>query len=498
MAALLTGCFGGKAAAEDGALSHAAEGALEACVAKLQGRGASPEAVAAFAANFRALAGSPAAGAGVVPEASIEPVAGLPRLADLGAAAAASKAEVAALLGQAVVIKLNGGLGTSMGLQKAKSLLPVKAGKTFLDLMAEQVKTLRREYGAPVRFVLMNSFSTDADSLAALAKKHPDLAREEDLVLMQGMSPKIGLEDLRPVEYPADPSLEWCPPGHGDIYPSLLGSGLLDRLLAAGVRYAFVSNSDNLGATMDLSILRHFAAEGHAFMMEVCERTEADKKGGHLARRKRDGKLILRESAMCADADKEAFQDVGLHRFFNTNNLWLDLRQLKDKMAAARGVLKLPVIRNKKTVNPRDPATAKVYQLETAMGSAIENFEASAAIVVPRARFSPVKTCNDLFTLRSDAYELTPDSRIVLAAAKAPLVKLDDKHYKLVDQMEALVGAYPSLKACGSLTVEGPVKFGTGLLTGTSFAGDNKVTNADPAAPKALPVKKYEDATVVL
>lgn len=80
-----------------------------------------------------------------------------------------------------------------------------------------------------------------------------------------------------------------CPPGHGDIYPSLLGSGMLERLLSEGIQYLFVSNSDNLGATLDLQLLQHFASSGAPFMMEVCERTAADKKGGHLARRKADG-----------------------------------------------------------------------------------------------------------------------------------------------------------------------------------------------------------------
>ena len=66
-----------------------------------------------------------------------------------------------------------------------------------------------------------------------------------------------------------------CPPGHGDIYPSLLGSGFLDRLLSKGVKYLFVSNSDNLGATLDVDLLAYFAKTDKAFIMEVKLATSA-------------------------------------------------------------------------------------------------------------------------------------------------------------------------------------------------------------------------------
>jgi UDP-N-acetylglucosamine pyrophosphorylase len=247
---------------------------------------------------------------------------------------------------------------------------------------------------------------------------------------------------------PSSPPPLRCPPGHGDIYVSLKGSGLLDRLLSRGVRYLFVSNSDNLGATLDVDLLSYFAGSGRPFLMEVCERLESDKKGGHLAVRKSDGSLLLRESAMCPDGDKASFEDISRHRFFNTNNLWVDLQQLRSRMDELGGVLPLPMIKNKKTVNPRDSSTPAVFQLETAMGSAIECFPGAGAVCVPRSRFAPVKTCSDLFALRSDAFELSEESVVRLRAEQVPTVKLDDKHYKLVDRMEALVQAPPSLLHC--------------------------------------------------
>jgi len=135
----------------------------------------------------------------------------------------------------------------------------------------------------------------------------------------------VDAETKDPAQYPENRGMEWCPPGHGDIYASLLGSGMLDRLLQAGIKYLFVSNSDNLGASLDLDLLRYVAESGKAFVMECARRTEADKKGGHLCVRKSDGRLMLRESAMCPADDASSFQDVDRHKFFNTNNLWVNL-----------------------------------------------------------------------------------------------------------------------------------------------------------------------------
>ncbi|HEX4644081.1 MAG TPA: UTP--glucose-1-phosphate uridylyltransferase, partial [Verrucomicrobiae bacterium] len=109
---------------------------------------------------------------------------------------------------QAVVVKLNGGLGTSMGLENAKSLLVIKDGLTFLDFIARQVLHLREAHRAPLRFLLMNSFSTSGDTLAFL-KKYPELGAPETLELMQSSVPKIDAATLKPVSWPANPQLEW-------------------------------------------------------------------------------------------------------------------------------------------------------------------------------------------------------------------------------------------------------------------------------------------------
>merc|ERR1719152_113643 len=131
-------------------------------------------------------------------------------------------------------------------------------------------------------------------------------------------------------------------------------------------------------------------------MMEVAVRTDADKKGGHLAKDKASGGLLLRESAQCPDEDEKEFQNVGKYKFFNTNNLWVDLVALKAQFDKNGGALPLPVMKNGKTIDPRDKKSTKVIQLETAMGAAIASFEGAGAILIPRSRFAPVKTTNDM------------------------------------------------------------------------------------------------------
>ena len=337
-------------------------------------------------------------------------------------------------LQKAIVLRLNGGLGTSMGLTAAKSLLEAKDGLSFLDVIARQVLALRREHDARLPLVLMDSFSTREDSLAALST-HPDLDVGLPLDFLQNKEPKLLVDDLTPVEWPDDPGLEWCPPGHGDLYTALVTSGMLEQLLERGFEYAFVANSDNLGAVLDPRILAWLRAEGVPFLMEVTERTEADRKGGHLARRRDDGRLVLRETAQTPDEDLAALQDIGRHRYVNTNNLWVDLRALDAAMRDRDGVLGLPMIRNQKTVDPSDKSSPAVYQIETAMGAAIEVFEGARALIVPRTRFAPVKTTDDLLALRSDAYALTEDARVVLVAereGRAPFVALDGEYFKLL------------------------------------------------------------------
>ena len=364
------------------------------------------------------------------------------------------------ILNQTVMIKLNGGLGTGMGLQKPKSLLNIGSGMTFLDVIVEQVEYLKSSVGSSVRFLLMNSFSTSESTLKHLE----DFSDVEQVELLQNQIPKVNAETLKPVEYAKNPDLEWCPPGHGDLYAALTGKGKLDELLSEGVKYAFVSNADNLGAMLDPVILNYFVQSDKPFLMEVTRRTESDKKGGHLALRKEDSQMLLREVAQTDEEDIKEFQNIDKHQYFNTNNLWIRLDKLKELLDRFDGVVPLPMIKNKKTVDPRDSSSTPVFQLEIAMGAAISCFEGADAICVPRSRFAPVKATSDLMALRSDAYMKTDEGQIVLLPEREgipPVIKLS-KDYKLVDALEGL--GSPSLKAVKSLTISGLVRFAENVV----------------------------------
>jgi UTP--glucose-1-phosphate uridylyltransferase len=369
-----------------------------------------------------------------------------------------------------------------MGMHGPKSLLTAKDDLSFLDIIVQQVLQLRAESGSRLPLVLMDSFHTHRATRQAVGH-YTDFAQDVPLSFLQHKVPKVRKSDLAPVSWPADPDKEWCPPGHGDLYAALSTSAMLNKLLKAGYEYAFISNSDNLGATLDVSILGYFAAERLPFLMEVADRTRADSKGGHLARRA-DGQLILREIAQCPSDELEKFQDIARYRYFNTNNLWLHLPTLRQRLSERKGVLGLPLIRNEKPVDPTDLKSFRVYQLETAMGSAIAVFPGAQALRVPRTRFVPIKKNNDLLVLWSDVYELTADAHLKLTLAdlaeppQLPLVHLDDRYYQMIDDMKARFphGA-PSLRACTELRVEGNVFFGKDVVV----KGKVKITNPSDA-----------------
>lgn len=447
---------------------------LEMARAKMAEAGVDPVAIETFAHYYRLLEHGET---GMIPESTIDPV-DIESLAD-----AEVPDDVAAdAIGKTVAIKLNGGLGTSMGMERAKSLLCVRRGLNFLDIIARQALHLRTAYGARLPLIFMNSFRTSADTLHALGRYDELAAGELPIEFLQNKEPKLLADTLKPVDWPKDPDLEWCPPGHGDIYTALRGTGLLDRLIAEGYRYAFVSNSDNLGAVPAPRVAGWFAASGAPFAIEAVRRTPSDKKGGHFARRKADGRIVLRETAQTLPEDREALADLSRHKFCSTNNLWFDLVAMKAKLDERDGVLGLPLIRNEKTVDPADPSSPKVIQVETAMGAAIEVFEGARLIEVGRDRFIPVKTTNDLLVLRSDVYEIGQDFALTQVATDVPYVDLDTDHYKVVGEFDKRFpeGA-PSLAKATSLKVEGDWTFGHGVQVVGDVELDGKGAQRVPA-----------------
>jgi molybdenum cofactor synthesis domain-containing protein len=461
---------------------------LRASVDLMRDRGLGPEAITVFEHYYRQLE---AGALGTIPEESIEPLGEIQALGEVEV----SDEDVRRALSQTAVIKLNGGLGTGMGMTGPKSALEVRDGLTFLDIIALQVLALREQWGVELPLVLMNSFRTSEESLKILAKYDTLPVDGLPLDFIQNAEPKLDPDGLMPVSWPADPELEWCPPGHGDVYVSLVTSGVLDSLLAKGIRFAFLSNSDNLGATCDPDVAAWMVEHDLPFVAEVCRRTKSDRKGGHLAVRRDDGRLILRDTAMVQDGEERFFRDIERHSTFNANNVWINLEVLRERMTARNGVLGLPIIVNRKTVDPADPSSPEVIQMESAMGTAIEVFEGSEAILVPRTRFRPVKTTNDLLVLRSDFFGLDESYHVVAQQdAPEPFVDLDSA-YRFVSGFEKrFPHGVPSLKECTSLRVIGDPVFGKGvrlvgdvLIDGYRRVRDRAVIGeiARPAASRA-------------
>jgi UTP--glucose-1-phosphate uridylyltransferase len=439
---------------------------------KMVAAGVAPAAIETFTRFYGLLESGVS---GLIREEDVDPLPELPRASDVPI----SDEDAAAALARTAVIKLNGGLGTSMGMDKAKSLLPVRrtadgADLTFLDVIVGQVRAARAATGARLPLILMNSFRTQDDTLALLAR-YDDVAVDGlPLDFLQNREPKLTADTLEPVSWPADPDLEWCPPGHGDLYPALHAAGIVHALLEAGFRYATVSNSDNLGAAPDARIAGWFAASGAPYAAEMCLKTPADVKGGQLVVRKADGRIVQRETAQTHPDDLAVSLDPTRHRYFHTNNLWFDLEALAAELDRTGGVLQLPLIRNDKTVDPADPTSTKVVQIESAMGAAVAVFEGATAIEVGRERFLPVKTTNDLLVLRSDVYALTDDYRVV-AQVPAPLVTLSGA-YKTIAGFDARFPAGPpSLRRATSLTVEGDWTFGADV----TVTGDGHLPDPD-------------------
>ena len=263
----------------------------------MRAHGQHEEAISAFRSAYERLVAGESA---YVASADLEPAGDVESLEEL------PDADPATALADVVVVKLNGGLATTMGLRAPKSLVDAREGHSFLDIIVGQIRALRRRHGIRLPLVLMDSEATREQTLATLPA---DASGGVEPDFMQSVVPKLDAERLEPISWPPNPALEWAPPGHGDVYGALRRSGTLGTLLEQGFRYAMVSNADNLGATVDARIASLVAAQRIPFLMEVVVGTVADRKGGHIARRLADGQLVLRETAQTPPEDEESFRD---------------------------------------------------------------------------------------------------------------------------------------------------------------------------------------------
>jgi UTP--glucose-1-phosphate uridylyltransferase len=400
-----------------------------------------------------------------------------------------------ALLSKLVVIKLNGGLGTSMGLDKAKSLIPIKGTLSFLSVMAKQIEFLRTKFGIEVPLLFMDSYNTQEDSQKEL--KLNGFKQTLRSSFLQHKVPRLDAKTYAPIQSKVEKD-NWCPPGHGDIYFTMMEEGILDELLNKGFEIAFLSNGDNLGATVDPQIVSYLLKENIHFAMEMTPKTLADKKGGAIYRKLVGGKMTQYELLETAQVPKEhehEFSGLGKFRTFSTNNLWINLRALKERFN--QGNFSLSLIVNPKQVDGKD-----IIQLETAMGSAVGNFSNFKGIIIPRDRFAPVKKTEDYLIRRSDAYVLNEDFSLTMAKERKDkglgevLVSLDEKHYKKIQQFDALFVSLPSLLYCEELVVEGEVLFDVPV----AIKGKVKFQNTSGTLKKLSSLNKtdFENQTITL
>ncbi|KAI9294882.1 UTP--glucose-1-phosphate uridylyltransferase [Neoconidiobolus thromboides FSU 785] len=377
------------------------------------------------------------------------------------------------LLDKLAVLKLNGGLGTTMGCVGPKSAIEVRDGMSFLDLTVRQLEYLNRMSGANVPLVLMNSFNTAEETYRMIQKFANHNIQIKNF--NQSRYPRIKKDSYTPLPSSYDsPLTSWYPPGHGDLFDSLNNSGLLDELIAEGKEYLFISNIDNLGAIVDTNILQHVIDSGAEFVMEVTDKTKADIKGGTLI--DYNGQIRLLEIAQVPSDYVEDFKSIRKFKIFNTNNLWVSVKAIK--RLVEQKALNMEIIVNNKVA----PNGEAVIQLETAVGAAIKYFEGAHGINVPRARFLPVKSTSDLFLVTSDLYStnhgvLSMNPKRIFKTV--PVVKLGD-HFKKVNDFLSRFRGPPHILELDHLTVTGDVSFGKDVvLKGTVIIVANHGSRID-------------------
>ena len=374
------------------------------------------------------------------------------------------------IIKKCAVIKLNGGLGTSMGCEGPKSLISVTKTKRFIDIILDQQRQLEKQYQTTIPFLMMNSFYTHDHMLV----QEPNLT-----CFLQHRIPRLIKSSLTPLA--TDSMVDWCPPGHGNIYLSLYESGLLDQLINEGKEVVFISNSDNLGATVDPVICDYFCDKSLDFLMEVTPRTDSDKKGGSIGYH--NNTLSLIERVQVPNTQIEAFEDSNHFQYFNTNSIWVRLKAIKQLIEKKQ--LSLPLMINQKTV-----ANKEVIQFETAMGAAISCFKKRACIHVERNRFFPVKKTSDLFLLQSNLVIKNDNGTLQWLAKKALPTILLSQHYDTIESYNTLVKCVPDLRLLKSLQVNGPVIFSDNV----TLSGDVIITNQSkkPIVLKNLEINNKE------
>lgn len=280
------------------------------------------------------------------------------------------------------------------------------------------------------------------------------------------------------------------------MYDSLRNSGKLDELLSRGIEYIFISNIDNLGATLDPHLLGNFISSGKDVMVEVTTKTNVDVIGGTFIQIPRTGGdenffFSLVEHRQVPPAYLDDFKSLRTFRLFNTNNIYVSLPFLKKQLESEK--FQLTVLTRKLTISGQP-----IIQLETGCGDIVSITSPSRVefVTVPRLRFLPVKTCSDLMLLQSDYFieehgslkvnKRSPSSELSLSLSSSPsssslssysstyssspavdaplpVISLGPYLTKITDYYSR-IPVLPSLVDLNSLTIAGDVSIGTDVV----------------------------------
>jgi len=368
-----------------------------------------------------------------------------------------SNTDIKEFLDKVVVLKLNGGLGIRMGLKGPKSAIEVCPGITFLDLTVMHVEHMNTKYMCDIPLVLMNSFNTDEETKKIIHKYAH--SKVKITTFQQSKFPRFYKDTLNPVPKPGSPfdPKEWYPPGSGDVFPSLMACGMLDKFIKEGKEYIFISNVENLGAVLDMKILAHVFTTKPEFALEVTDRISTDVTGGFLV--KHQDKVHLMELSQ-VPADKVSHFTPRNYRYWNTNNLWVSLSAIQ--RVVSENSLELDFV----VTNVASDSSRNQMLLETPAGMAIQNFASSRAIHVPRIRYRPVKSTSQLLLAQSNIFQFHKGEMIMNPKREpptVPLIKLGEE-FSTVAEYTRRVKSIPDLVELEHLTVSGDVYFGSDII----------------------------------
>jgi UTP--glucose-1-phosphate uridylyltransferase len=282
--------------------------------------------------------------------------------------------------GQVALVVLAGGMATRMG-GVVKALVEALPDKTFLDLRLGEMKALEDRVGHAVPLWLMTSAATDSTIRHALGAR---IDGESVAVFSQYLSLRVTRDGELYVDAHGNPG-EYAP-GHGDLPDALRESGLLQRFADRGGRVVMVANLDNLGATIDPTIVGFHLDHGADVTCEVGDTQSGDR--GGIPVRLDDRPVVLEEFRL-----PESFDPTTV-RVFNTNTFLFNAHALLELSLDWTYFL----VEKKADEQP-------VIQFERLIGEVTSHMD-TRFLRVPRdgedSRFLPTKDHDELSARRDD------------------------------------------------------------------------------------------------